>query len=126
MRSFLYLSLVIFASAGYATDRDTACEAGTTDRDFQRCAVCHTNTQDAGHLSGPNLWGIVGRRAGSAKGYTYSRAIADSGVIWGEDSLRQYLSQPNRFLPGNRMMMTPIQDPQELNRIICHLKSLSE
>jgi len=78
------------------------------------------------HLSGPNLWGIVGRRAGSAEGYAYSRAIADSGVIWAEDSLRQYLSQPNRFLPGNRMMMTPIQDPQELNRIICHLKSLSE
>ncbi len=126
MRILLCLSLVIFAAAGHTTDRDTYCEAGITGRDFQRCAVCHTNTRDAGHLSGPNLWGIVGRRAGSAEGYTYSRAIADSGVIWGEDSLRQYLSQPSRFLPGNRMMMTPIQDPEELDRIICHLKSLSE
>ena len=126
MRVLRCLSIIIFVSAGNANGNDALCEIASTDRDFQRCAVCHTKTPEAGHLSGPNLWGIVGRRAGSAQGYTYSRAIADSGVIWNEVSLRQYLSQPSQFLPGNRMMMTPIQDTEELDRIICHLKSLSE
>ena len=126
MRVLLCLPLMIFSVVGHSTGSETSCEAKMANRAFQRCAVCHTKTPDAGHLSGPNLWGVVGRQAGTAEGYTYSRAVADSGVIWNEDSLRQYLSRPSEFLPGNRMMMTPIQDTDELDRIICQLKSLSE
>ena len=93
---------------------------------FMTCLVCHTAAAAADHLSGPNLWGILGRPAGRAVGYTYSKAISDSGIVWDAESLRSYLADPGGFLPGTRMVMAPIRDDTERDAIVCYLATLKD
>jgi hypothetical protein len=55
--------------------------------------VC-ARVQGAGHRQGPNLNGLFGRTAGTTEGYSYSTANKTSGVVWGEDTLFEYLLNP--------------------------------
>lgn len=73
----------------------TAAHAGDTNRGkiafMRQCSACHVviaNTRDS---IGPNLFGVVGRRAGSKPGYTYSDAMKSSGIVWSEVTLKSYV-----------------------------------
>jgi hypothetical protein len=52
----------------------------------------------AGHKQGPNLYGFFGRQSGQAENYSYSTANKKSGVIWGEDTLFEYLENPKKYI----------------------------
>ena len=54
---------------------------------FRKCSVCHTVTADGGKRAGPTLYGLFGRRAGSVAGYNYSEALADSDLVWTEQTV---------------------------------------
>ena len=103
-----------------------ACDSEPQLADFAKCVACHTAKADASHLSGPNLWGVIGRKAGTAPGYAYSPVLRDSGLTWTTDTLRTYLANPTAMLPGTRMMIAPIKNEQELERIVCYLESLKD
>lgn len=60
---------------------------------FKQCANCH-KVAAGKHGVGPSLFGVYGRTAGTAHGYTYSGALADSGIMWNDRSLDQYLRDP--------------------------------
>ena len=117
--------LVLLVMSGLQTAR-ADCSPQDDATAFMTCLVCHTAAADAGHMSGPNLWGILGRAAGSAAGYTYSGAIRDSGIVWDAENLRRYLADPSGYLPGTRMIMAPIRDDAELDAVICHLATLKD
>lgn len=68
---------------------------------FKKCKSCHMISPDAKNSTGPNLNGVVGRPAGSVAGYKYSKsmlAAGETGLIWDEDSLFNYLAGPTKFL----------------------------
>lgn len=67
------------------------------------CVRCHTFNDSGATLSGPNLHGIVGEKAGTRPGFAYSNAMRDSGVVWTPEALDAFLQSPARFMPGNRM-----------------------
>ena len=123
-RLLLTFAGAVFAMNAWAAD-EVDCNPDAARRAFTVCLACHTASADAAHLSGPNLWGIMGRRAGTVPGYTYSDAIAESGVVWGADTLDQYLADPDDYLPGTRMMITPIRDQRQRSAIACYLASLT-
>ena len=86
----------------------------------QSCAACH----DPGrNKAGPMLGGVVGRRAGTVAGFSYSGALRDAGIAWSDDNLDRWLADPRAFLPGARM---PIKVPDAAARrdLISYLKSL--
>lgn len=70
---------------------------------FARCASCHQVGPSARNGYGPQLNGIVGRRAGALDDYAYSPAMKNAGLIWTEDKLTQFLKSPGDAVPGNRM-----------------------
>lgn len=73
-------------------------------RAFQmRCSACHTLAEGGSALTGPNLWGIVGSHAGSRGQFNYSDALLNADVVWSADRLDQFLADPARDIPGNRM-----------------------
>ncbi|MFA5958868.1 cytochrome c family protein [Hyphomicrobium sp.] len=87
------------------------------------CRTCHSRKEGDNRL-GPTLHGIVGRKAGSASGFSYSEAVKSSGVTWDEASLDKFLTNPNGFLPNNNMKpFSGIADAETRTQIIDFLKT---
>jgi cytochrome c len=73
-------------------------------RAFQmRCSACHTLAEGGSALTGPNLWGVMGTRAGTRAGFNYSEALKAAGITWTADRMDRFLADPAADVPGNRM-----------------------
>lgn len=70
---------------------------------FMICSACHGTTANAPPGLGPNLFGVVGRKAGTAAGYDYSAAMKGSGKVWTTETLAAFLVDPGKAIPGNNM-----------------------
>lgn len=85
------------------------------------CAGCHAG----GPASlGPPLVGVVGRKSGSVPGFNYSKAMKNANVVWNEESLVAFLSDPQKTVPGNRMPFAGISDPSDVAQLVNYLKAL--
>lgn len=89
---------------------------------FAACSVCHDTGQT--NNRGPSLLGIVGRQAGRAEGFRYSRAMKSARIVWNEKTLEAYLSDPQGFIPGNAMPFPGVPDPRQRAELIAFLKTL--
>ncbi|HUJ99721.1 MAG TPA: c-type cytochrome [Stellaceae bacterium] len=88
------------------------------------CAACHTQSPGTRVVFGPNLDGVVGRRAASAAGFPYSEALQKSGLVWTEDNLRKWIADSAQMVPGTLMPHASITDPAEQIYVIAYLKTL--
>ena len=66
------------------------------------CRTCHT-TREGDNRLGPNLYKIVGRKAGSLQNYGYSSAMKGADFIWDEEKLDRFIANPEQIVPGNNM-----------------------
>jgi cytochrome c len=73
------------------------------------------------HRFGPNLHGVIGRRAGSVPGYPYSNAMRDAGLTWNEQTLDAFLRSPTQAVPGTRMVNSTA-DPERRRQVIEYLQ----
>lgn len=102
--------------------------------DFAACAACHTveSGPGSGVVSGvvsgvgPNLFGVVGRKAGSVDGFAYSDAMRASGLTWDAASLDAFLADPAATVAGTTMTTGAIADADRRSAVIAYLSSLSE
>lgn len=69
-----------------------------------QCATCHAIARDAPNRQGPNLYGVVGRRAGHQPGYSYSGSLAKVDFVWDTAHLDPWLADPQAVVPGTIMM----------------------
>lgn len=91
---------------------------------FQRCAICHKTEKNGGNSIGPNLFGIVGRRAGTAPAFAYSPAMKNSGITWTPDKLNAYVEHPAAIVPGTRMGFGGISDAGQRSDLLAYLATL--
>jgi len=92
--------------------------------DFQKiCATCHTNEPNRNSV-GPSLYGVIGRHAGSAPGFDYSQAMKAAPIVWDDDTLDRYLSDPKAVVPGNKMPYQGVKKPDQRREIIAYLNTL--
>lgn len=90
------------------------------------CVVCHSLEKGGLPRVGPNLWGIVGAPKARVKGYGYSHALATAGGVWTKQELDQYLTKPDRFLPGTSKTITGLPNARERMEIIEFLATLKD
>ncbi|MED5546233.1 c-type cytochrome [Novosphingobium decolorationis] len=90
---------------------------------FGRCAVCHNAEKGAPDKLGPNLFGTFGHPMGQGS-FAYSDALKNAGLTMDEATLHQWLENPRKLVPGNRMSFPGIKDAAKRQEIIDYLKKL--
>lgn len=70
----------------------------------RQCGTCHANVQGAANRQGPNLYGVVGRKAGSQPGFQYSAGFAKADFVWDAAHLGPWLTNPQAVIPGTVML----------------------
>jgi len=93
------------------------------------CAACHVAVRDPSRADlatrvGPNLWGVLGRKAGSYKGYAYSYAMRSSGINWTDQQLGRYIAAPQTTVPNVRMNFLGLKNPNDIQDVIAYLHTL--
>ena len=122
-RSFAFLSAPLtaavlwFAAASPASAGDPVHGQEIYE---SRCIACHS--PDANRV-GPKHRGVVGRKAGSLPDFNYSKAVKNAGVVWDEATLDKWLTNPQGFIPGQRMNFK-VPDPADRADLIAYLKTL--
>jgi len=105
-----------------------AAPSGATDAPapaaFAICAACHTVSPSGENSIGPNLRGVVGRHAGTAPNYSYSRAMRESGIVWSKAELDSFLANVPAKVPGTLMAYNGVADAAERQAVIDYLATL--
>ena len=86
-----------------------------------RCAACHSVDFNG---AGPAHRGVFGRNAAQASGFGgYSKALKSSGLVWTEQNLDRWLTDPEKLVPGQAM---GVSVPEGTTRadLIAYLKSI--
>jgi cytochrome c len=96
-------------------------DLGNGARQFRRCQSCHTLNEGGRHTVGPNLHGIVGAAAASAEGFSYSRQLSESGLVWDAATLDAWVENPRTLVPGNRMSFVGLRDAQDRRDVIAYM-----
>jgi cytochrome c len=88
---------------------------------FIQCQACHSLKEGENRV-GPSLYSKVGKTAGQVPGFKYSEANKNSGLVWTEEKLFEYLKNPRAVIPGTTMAFAGIPDPQKRADVIAFLK----
>jgi cytochrome c len=100
-------------------------DAAKGEKVFKKCLACHVATEPVNKV-GPNLHGLIGRKAASVEGYKYSAAMlkkGEEGLIWDEATLTAYLPKPTAYVPGTKMSFAGLAKPDEVADVIAYLKT---
>lgn len=87
----------------------------------RRCGGCHSLDRNR---IGPRHDAVFGSKAGTAPNYPYSDAVRQSSVIWDEDTLDRWLTNPQALIPGQKMGYR-LGNPNERRAIIIFLKNVA-
>jgi cytochrome c len=89
------------------------------------CRTCHT-TKEGDNRQGPNLYRIIGRKAGSLPDYTYSSAMKGADFAWDEAKLERFIASPDEVVPGNNMKpYSGLASADDRTKVIAYLRSVS-
>jgi cytochrome c len=91
----------------------------------QKCSTCHTMSADPAHgPTGPNLMGVTARPAGTVAGWDFSPALRDSKLMWTDENLNKWLTDPEALVPGSKMLMK-VPNRFEREDMIAYIKSVN-
>ena len=92
----------------------------------QQCKACHTIEKGGPNTIGPNLFGVIGRKAGTAAGFPFSDAMKASAIIWDDASLGDYLKDPKAKVPDGKMVFVGLKRPAQLADVIAYLRKATQ
>lgn len=135
---------LLSGSMAYAQDVETTGDPAAGEAVFRLCAACHHVVDDAGEVlagrpnmrTGPNLYGLPGRVAGSIEDFRYSpglQALNEMGVEWTEENFASYVPDPTGFIREQTgddslrgaMAAQRLRSPDDAANLYAYLASLS-
>jgi len=118
-------TLLAFAAFAVSHGSAFAQDAAAGEKVFAKCKICHQVGEGAKNLVGPALNGVVGRKAGEVEGYSYSPANKNSGIVWDEAALKEYLKNPKAKVPGSKMIFAGLPNEKDVDDVIAYLKQFA-
>ncbi len=97
-------------------------DAAKGEKTFKKCKACHTINKGGKHKAGPNLFGVVGRKAGSTSFKKY-KGLKGSDIVWSEDNLDKWLKNPKKFIGKKTSMVIKLKKEKDRKNVIAYLKS---
>ena len=91
-----------------------------------KCKSCHNLDNGGPNLTGPNLYGVEGRKPGTHAGFAYSSAITDFAskhADWTYDELYAFLKGPQADIPGTKMTFVGLKKPEDRINVIAYLRT---
>ena len=113
------LVAVAMINAGTALAQD----AKRGQKLFEECAACHSPERGATNTVSPSLYGVAGRKAGEGADFRYSPAMKRSGITWSADSINNFIADPQKAVPGNRMPYSGLPDAKDRADLIAYLQA---
>jgi len=89
----------------------------------QQCGICHDVAAGKNKI-GPSMFGVVGRKAGTEAGFTYSDGNKNSGLTWDEATLDKYLTDPRGMVAGTKMTYAGVKNEEQRKDLIAYLATL--
>jgi len=128
---YAFAAFVALAAAPFAAQADTinvVDAAGNQltgdpvngEKVFKQCQTCHYIVEGK-NFTGPTLYGIIGRKAGTIPGFSYSKANRESGKVWSEQVMFDYLENPRKAIPGTKMSFIGLKKPQDRADVIAFI-----
>lgn len=118
MRRFVLTAALLLAAAAPAMAQDVP----PGQRVFRtQCGACHNADAGGRNAVGPNLHGIVGRKAGSVSGFRYSsgmQAKAAEGMTWDAQNLAAYIENPRAVVPGGNMPYAGLRNAEQRQQLV--------
>lgn len=97
---------------------------------FKKCRACHLVGEGAKDTVGPNLNGVIGRKAGTGATYkTYSdniKELGEKGLLWDDASLDKYLVNPKDVVPQGKMAFPGLKEKSDREDVIAFLKKYTK
>ena len=97
-------------------------DAAAGEKVFVHCAPCHSIKAGENKV-GPSLAGVLGRKAGTEPGFSYSAALKGQDITWNEASVNEWLQGPGKFVKGTKMIYS-VPDEKDRQDVIAYLKTL--
>lgn len=120
-RSVVAALLLVACGSAQAAATAPAAQVEAGRRLFARCAGCHQVGPKAGNLFGPQLNGIVGRKAGGVADYAYSPALKKSTLVWNQQNLVAFIRDSDKVVPGNKMRFFSFMNEKQVSDIVAFL-----
>ena len=118
------------AEANSETENIIALFASTSANDgqkiFKKCAACHSIAKGGANKIGPTLWGVIGRKAGTALDYKYSKAIIAYGKQWSFEEMNGFLAKPKDWIKGTKMSFAGLKNAKERAAVILYMNENSD
>jgi cytochrome c len=93
---------------------------------FKKCSACHMIASGGKNMIGPNLWGVIGRTAGSMSDYKYSKAMVAFAKQWSFEEMNGYLIKPQAYIKGTKMAFAGLRKEKDRASVILYLNSKSD
>lgn len=103
-------ALALASAPAFAQDPDLTAtgDAEAGEAAFRQCQTCHVVVNEEGETlagrtskTGPNLYKVAGRTAGTVEGFRYSSGLTsagEKGLVWTEETFVGYLQDPTPWL----------------------------
>lgn len=121
MRALIIGFTLLLGPCAEALAASTQAQVDAGRRLFARCTNCHEVGAGARNGFGPQLNGIVGRKAGSVPGYAYSPALRNAGFAWNEQKLVAFIRDSEKVVPGNKMRFLSFMSEKQASEIVAYL-----
>ncbi len=121
----VYVAAGVTSAAAHAEALEARVAAANETRGqllFLQCKACHDLNPALPHKVGPNLNGVIGRKAGTVEGFQFSEPMRESGLTWDLATLDAFLRLPGSVVPGSGMAFAGIANDADRASLLRYLQ----